>query len=62
MKTFHTSATELADIATRARAKTLVTTHLAFSGNTTQADLIAALKKGYAGTVIVAYDLDVVGP
>ena len=62
MKTFHTSAAELADIATRARAKTLVTTHLAFMGNATQADLIATLKKGYAGTVIVAHDLDVVSP
>lgn len=62
MKTFHTSAAELADIATRAHAKTLVTTHLAFSNNTTQADLIAALKKGYGGTVIVAHDLDVVSP
>ncbi len=62
MKTFHTSAVELAGIATRAHAKTLVTTHLAFMGNATQADLIAALKKGYAGTVIVAHDLDVVSP
>jgi len=62
MKTFHTSAAELADIATRARAKTLVTTHLAFMGNATQADLIVALKKGYGGTVIVAHDLDVVSP
>lgn len=62
MKTFHTSAAELADIATRARARTLVTTHLAFMGNATQADLIAALKKGYAGTIVVAHDLDVVSP
>ena len=62
MKTFHTSAAELADIATRARAKNLVTTHLAFLGNATQADLIATLKKGYTGTVIVAHDLDVVSP
>ena len=62
MKTFHTSASELADIATRARAKNLVTTHLAFLGNATPADLIAALKKGYPGTVIIAHDLDVVSP
>ena len=62
MKTFHTSAAELADIATRARAKTLVTTHLAFMSGATQAELIAALKKGYGGTVIVAHDLDVVSP
>ena len=62
MKTFHTSAAELAGIATRARAKTLVTTHLAFMSGATQADLITALKKGYSGTVIVAHDLDVVSP
>ncbi len=62
MKTFHTSAAELAGIATRAHAKALVTTHLAFMGNATQADLIAALKKGYGGTVIVAHDLDIVSP
>jgi len=62
MKAFHTSATELADIATRARAKTLVTIHLAFMGNATQADLVATLKKDYGGTVVVAHDLDVVGP
>lgn len=62
MQTFHTSAAELADIATRARAKTLVTTHLAFMSGATQADPIATLKKGYAGTVIVAHDLDVVSP
>lgn len=62
MKTFHTSAAELAGIATRARAKTLVTTHLAFMSGATQADLIAALKKGYSGTIIVAHDLDVVSP
>ena len=62
MQTFHTSAAELAGIATRARAKTLVATHLAFMSGATQADLISALKKGYAGTVIVAHDLDVVSP
>ena len=62
MKTFHTSAAELADIATRARAKTLVATHLAFMSGATQADLISALKKGYSGTVVVAHDLDVVSP
>jgi ribonuclease BN (tRNA processing enzyme) len=62
MKTFHTSAAELADIATRAHAKTLVATHLAFTANATQADLIAALKKGYAGTIVIAHDLDVVSP
>ena len=62
MAAFHTSASELADIATRAHAKALVTTHLAFMGNATEADLLEALKKGYGGKVVVAHDLDVVSP
>jgi len=62
MAAFHTSASELADIATRAHAKALVTTHLAFMGNATEAGLIDALKKGYGGKVAVAHDLDVVSP
>jgi ribonuclease BN (tRNA processing enzyme) len=62
METFHTSAAELADIATRARAKKLVTTHVALMGGATEADLVAALKKGYGGTVMVANDLEVVSP
>ncbi|MGC2332390.1 MAG: MBL fold metallo-hydrolase [Candidatus Acidiferrales bacterium] len=62
MAAFHTSAAQLADMATRARAKALVTTHLAFMGNATQQDLVDTLKKGYSGTVVVAHDLDVVSP
>ncbi|HXQ27046.1 MAG TPA: MBL fold metallo-hydrolase [Candidatus Acidoferrales bacterium] len=62
MATFHTSAAQLADIATRAHAKTLVTTHLAFMANATEADLVEVLKKGYSGKVGVAHDLDVVTP
>ncbi len=62
MAAFHTSAPELADIATRAHAKALMTTHLVFMGKATEADLVAALKKGYSGKVAVAHDLDVVYP
>jgi len=62
MATFHTSAAQLADIATRAHAKTLVTTHIALMANASQGDLVTALKKGFGGTVIVARDLDVVTP
>jgi ribonuclease Z len=58
MKAFHTSATELADIATRAHAKALVTTHSIGD----PAKLEEALKKGYAGKVTIARDLDVVSP
>ena len=62
MAAFHTSATELADIATRAHAKALVMTHLAIMPGATEAGLIDALKKGYSGKVAVAHDLDVVSP
>ena len=58
MKAFHTSAAELADIATRAHAKALVATHVVGD----PAGLEAALKKGYAGKVTIARDLDVVSP
>jgi len=62
MAAFHTSAQQLADIATRAHAKTLAATHLAYMGGASEADLVAALKKGYSGTVVVAHDLEVVSP
>jgi ribonuclease BN (tRNA processing enzyme) len=62
MATFHTSAEQLADIATRAHARTLAATHLAYMGGATEADLIAALKEGYSGTIVVAHDLEVVQP
>jgi ribonuclease BN (tRNA processing enzyme) len=62
MAAFHTSAPELADIATRAHAKALVMTHLALMANATEADLIDSLKKGYGGKIAVAHDLDVVNP
>jgi ribonuclease BN (tRNA processing enzyme) len=62
MAAFHTSAAQLADIATRARAKSLVTTHLAFLGNATPEDLVNAIQKGYGGTFVIAHDLDVVSP
>jgi ribonuclease BN (tRNA processing enzyme) len=62
MAAFHTSASELADIATRAHAKALVMTHLAITAGGTEAGLVDALKKGYGGKVAVAHDLDVVTP
>jgi len=58
MKAFHTSAAELAAIATRAHAKSLAATHLVGD----PAALAEALKKGYAGKVTIARDLDVVSP
>jgi len=62
MAAFHTSADELSALAARAHAKTLAVTHLAYMGGATEADLTAALKKSYHGTVVVAHDLQVVNP
>jgi ribonuclease BN (tRNA processing enzyme) len=58
MKAFHTSAPELADIATRAHAKSLAATHLIGD----PVALAEALQKGYPGKIVIARDLDVVSP
>lgn len=63
MAFFHTSAQDLADIAARARAKTLILTHYIFLGSSSEADMANTIKKkGYKGTVIVARDLDIITP
>jgi ribonuclease BN (tRNA processing enzyme) len=54
--TFHTSSTELAAIATKARAKTLVLHHQLFFG-ASEEDLLAEVKRGFVGDVISARDL-----
>lgn len=58
MAEFHTSAAELADLATRAHAKTLAATHLVGEPSA----LAEVLKKGYSGKVVIARDLEVVSP
>jgi ribonuclease BN (tRNA processing enzyme) len=62
MASFHTSAQQLAEVATRAHAKALAATHLAFMQGATEADLLATLERGYSGRVVVAHDLEVVNP
>jgi ribonuclease BN (tRNA processing enzyme) len=62
MAAFHTSAEELAHIATRAHAKTLAATHLAYMQGASEADLVTALKKGFSGRIVVSQDLEVVNP
>jgi ribonuclease BN (tRNA processing enzyme) len=58
MAEFHTSAAELAALATRARAKTLAATHLVGEPSA----VAEVLKKGYSGKVVIARDLEVVSP
>lgn len=56
---FHTSTTELAHLATEAKPKKLVLTHVLWWG-TTPAQVIEEIHKaGYQGDVVVANDLDV---
>jgi ribonuclease BN (tRNA processing enzyme) len=55
---YHTSSSELASIATRARPGLLVLTHQLFWGTTDEA-LVGEVRKGYAGKVVSGRDLDV---
>jgi len=54
----HTSATELAAIATRARPRLLVLYHQGLMG-ATEEDLLAEVRKGYAGKVVSGKDLGI---
>ena len=62
MTAFHTSAAELGILATQARAKALVVTHYVQLGSSNPTDMVTTIKKGFAGTVMVAHDLDVIAP
>jgi len=53
---FHTSAPELAALATKARAKTLVLHHQLFFGQT-ERELLGEVKKGFRGNLVSAHDL-----
>lgn len=55
---FHTSADELADIATRARPKLLVLYHQMFH-NVPEGTLLQEIRNHYSGAVVSAHDLDV---
>ena len=57
-KAFHTSPSELGEIATRARPKLLVLYHQVM-GETTEEDLVEQVKQHYAGKFVSAKDLDV---
>ena len=55
----HTSTTELAALAVKARPKLLLLTHLLLWGVATADDLLAEIRAGYAGPVVAAKDLGV---
>jgi ribonuclease Z len=56
MHAFHTSAIELGALATRARAKEVVVTHR--RSGIPDAVLLGEIRRGYAGPVVLADDLD----
>jgi len=55
---FHTSATEVAAIASKSKPRTLVLYHL-LTGPTTDDELVAEVQSAYEGKVVVARDLEV---
>jgi ribonuclease BN (tRNA processing enzyme) len=57
-KAFHTSTTELAAIATRAKPKLLVLYHQMFHG-VSEGEMLQLMRNHYAGAVVSAHDLDV---
>ncbi len=57
-KAFHTSPSELGEIATRARPKLLVLYHQVM-GETTEEDLVEQVKQHYSGKLVSARDLGV---
>lgn len=58
---FHTSTKELADIATRAKPKTLILYHQMYFGGPedTEMVMLREVRAGYKGRVVSAHDLDV---
>lgn len=54
---YHTSSTQLAEIARKAHPKLLVLTHQLLWG-TTEDDLLSEVRANYAGKVVNAHDLD----
>ena len=56
--TFHTSALELGDLATRAKPKLLVLTHILFFGETGD-ELLSEARSRFAGPVVLGTDLGV---
>jgi ribonuclease BN (tRNA processing enzyme) len=57
MRAFHTSVTDVAAIAQRARAKTLVLYHLLIDGPASE--YVGRMKAIYSGPVIIAHTFDI---
>ena len=58
-ESFHTSASALASIARRARPRLLVLTHTLTWGGVPRDTILAEVRRGYGGRVVLANDLDI---
>jgi ribonuclease BN (tRNA processing enzyme) len=56
--TYHTLGPELADIASRAKPKLLVLTHVLLQG-VSEKELLEEIREGYFGPVVIGNDLDI---
>jgi ribonuclease BN (tRNA processing enzyme) len=56
--TFHTSAIELGDLATRSRPKLLILSHILFFGESAD-EILAEVRSRYAGNTVLGEDLTV---
>jgi ribonuclease BN (tRNA processing enzyme) len=59
---FHTSASELGEIAAKAKAKMLLLTHWGLLGNAMENDMLREIRQKYSGPIVIARDLDVIVP
>jgi len=61
IRSFHTSTTQLADIASRAKPHLLILYHQMWFGDSTdtEASMLAEIHRSYRGRVVSAHDLDV---
>jgi ribonuclease BN (tRNA processing enzyme) len=59
---FHTSATQVGDIAARAKAKMLVVWHWVPLRDSDESEMVDEIHQKFHGAVIVANDLDVISP
>ncbi len=56
---FHTSASALASVARRARPRLLVLTHTLTWGGVPRDSILAEVRRGYGGRIVLANDLDI---
>src|SRR5258708_2265915 len=59
---FHTSSSEVGEIAARAKPKMLILTHWGLLGTAKQDDMVREIRQKYGGPILVARDLDVIAP